>query len=89
MDRVRGRRRLDVLSHTLALALSYAYLTGFGLICWAYHEQVPHVHFHVIPRTDGDGGKSMLSMWPNAPPMGSVQPDFAALGDLAAKLQAA
>ena len=53
------------------------------------HEQVPHVHFHVIPRSDGDGGKSMLSMWPSAPPMGSVQPDFAALGDLAAKLQAA
>eukprot|EP00326_Haptolina_ericina_P002690 CAMPEP_0181214300 /NCGR_PEP_ID=MMETSP1096-20121128/25376_1 /TAXON_ID=156174 ORGANISM="Chrysochromulina ericina, Strain CCMP281" /NCGR_SAMPLE_ID=MMETSP1096 /ASSEMBLY_ACC=CAM_ASM_000453 /LENGTH=134 /DNA_ID=CAMNT_0023306019 /DNA_START=19 /DNA_END=423 /DNA_ORIENTATION=- len=50
-------------------------------------QEVPHVHFHVIPRTDGDGGTSMLAMWPGAPPIGSVQPDFAALNQLAQKLQ--
>ena len=35
-------------------------------------QEVPPVHVHVIPRTDGDGGKSMLAMWPSAPPIGSV-----------------
>mmetsp|Transcript_19735 Transcript_19735/g.51933 ORF Transcript_19735/g.51933 Transcript_19735/m.51933 type:complete len:143 (+) Transcript_19735:20-448(+) len=52
-------------------------------------QEVPHVHFHIIPREDGDGGKSMLAMWPDAPPIGSVQPDFAALGELSEKLQGA
>ena len=52
-------------------------------------QEVPHVHIHVIPREDGDGGRSMLAMWPDAPPIGSVPPDFAALGELATKLQAA
>ena len=33
-------------------------------------QEVPHVHVHVIPRTDGDGGTSMLAMWPSAPPIG-------------------
>ena len=47
------------------------------------------MHIHVIPREDGDGGRSMLAMWPDAPPIGSVPPDFAALGELATKLQAA
>lgn len=51
-------------------------------------QEVPHVHFHVIPRQEGDGGKNMLAQWPSAPPIGSVPPDFAALGDLSAKLQA-
>lgn len=41
-------------------------------------QEVPHVHVHVIPRTDGDGGKSMLAMWPSAPPIGSVPPDVRA-----------
>lgn len=52
-------------------------------------QEVPHVHVHVIPRTDGDGGLNMLSMWPSAPPIGSKPPDFQALGALSAKLQAA
>jgi histidine triad (HIT) family protein len=50
-------------------------------------QEVPHVHFHVLPRTEGDGGKSMLAMWPNAPPFGSVAPDFGALAKLAEDLQ--
>ena len=33
-------------------------------------QEVPHVHIHVIPRTEGDGCKNMLAMWPAAPPMG-------------------
>ena len=49
-------------------------------------QEVPHVHFHVIPRTQSDGGQSMLAMWPDAPAMGSVEPDFAALGALSTKL---
>jgi len=52
-------------------------------------QEVPHVHIHVIPREDGDGGRSMLAQWPDAPPMGSVPPDFTALGALATKLQRA
>ena len=51
-------------------------------------QEVPHVHIHVIPRSDGDGGQSMLAMWPKAPAIGSVQPDFGALGDLSKKLLA-
>merc|ERR1711924_509634 len=50
-------------------------------------QEVPHVHFHVIPRTEDDGCKCLMAMWPDAPPMGSVEPDFAALGALAEKLQ--
>ena len=49
-------------------------------------QEIPHVHIHVIPRTPQDGGKSLLSMWPNAPSIGSTEPDFAALSKLAAEL---
>lgn len=49
-------------------------------------QEIPHVHIHVIPRTLGDGGRSLLAMWPQAPPMGSQEPDFAALSELAKKL---
>ena len=27
-------------------------------------QEVPHVHVHVIPRTSGDGGLTLMSMWP-------------------------
>ena len=30
-------------------------------------QEVPHVHFHVLPRTHGDGGKSLMAMWPAQP----------------------
>ncbi len=49
-------------------------------------QEIPHVHVHVIPRTPQDGGKSLLSMWPNAPTIGSIEPDFAALSKLATEL---
>ena len=51
-------------------------------------QEVPHVHVHVIPRAEGDGGRSMLAMWPDAPPIGSVAPNFPELNKLAAELQA-
>jgi len=53
-------------------------------------QEVPHVHVHVMPRTKGDGGRCAgMAAFPDAPPIGSVEPDFAALGALADKLQAA
>ena len=53
-------------------------------------QEVPHVHVHVMPRTDGDGGVCAgVAAFPEAPPMGSVDPDFAALAALSEKLQAA
>ena len=52
-------------------------------------QEVPHVHVHVLPREEGDGGLNMLAQWPKASPMGSVEPDFAALGALSTKLQGA
>ena len=53
-------------------------------------QEVPHVHVHVLPRTAGDGGVCAgVAAFPDAPPIGSVPPDFAALGALSEKLQAA
>ena len=53
-------------------------------------QSVPHVHVHVMPRTKGDGGRCAgMAAFPDAPPIGSVEPDFAALGALSEKLQAA
>ena len=53
-------------------------------------QEVPHVHVHVMPRTKGDGGRCAgMAAFPDAPPIGSVEPDFAALGALSEKLQAA
>ena len=49
-------------------------------------QEVPHVHIHVCPRTEGDGGLSMLACWPEAPPPGG-EPDFTKLAELSGKLQ--
>jgi len=48
-------------------------------------QEVPHIHVHVIPRTTGDGGGTLQSMWPNAPAIGG-QADHTALADLAKQL---
>ena len=45
-------------------------------------QEIPHVHVHVIPRTKGDGGKSLLACWPKAPEIGSIEPDFEVLSKL-------
>ena len=50
-------------------------------------QEVPHVHIHVVPRTHGDGGLSLLACWPNAPARGG-EPDFAELTSIAERLQA-
>jgi histidine triad (HIT) family protein len=47
-------------------------------------QEVPHVHVHVLPRTAGDGGGTLMSMWPN---MSANEPDHDALGALADRIQ--
>lgn len=47
-------------------------------------QEVPHVHVHVIPRTRGDGGKTLMAMWPNAEIIG--EPNHGNLSTLAQKL---
>ena len=44
-------------------------------------QEIPHVHIHVIPRTKGDGGRSLLAMWPNASAPGGA-PEFDKLSQL-------
>ena len=34
-------------------------------------QEVPHVHIHVIPRTEMDGGLTLMAMWPDAEPIGT------------------
>jgi histidine triad (HIT) family protein len=44
-------------------------------------QEIPHVHFHVIPRESGDGGKGLFALWPDVEsPKGS--PDFESLSTL-------
>jgi histidine triad (HIT) family protein len=50
-------------------------------------QEVPHVHIHVVPRTEGDGGLTLLACWPDTPAPGG-EPDFAGLAALAERLQA-
>ena len=47
-------------------------------------QEVPHVHVHVLPRTTGDGGGTLMSMWPG---VSTVEPDHAALDALASQLE--
>ena len=35
-------------------------------------QEVPHVHVHVIPRTSGDGGLTLMSMWPKTRAVGEA-----------------
>ncbi|MBL6731591.1 MAG: HIT family protein [Candidatus Poseidoniaceae archaeon] len=43
-------------------------------------QEVPHVHVHVIPRTKGDGGLTLMSMWPKTNLVG--EPDHAKLAKI-------
>ena len=51
-------------------------------------QEVPHVHIHVIPRTEGDGGLTLMSMWPKGGPVGG-EPNHKLLSELSSKLMEA
>ena len=47
-------------------------------------QEVPHVHIHVIPRTIGDGGRTLMAMWPDN--ISNAEPNHVELSALAEKL---
>tara|TARA_B100000029_G_scaffold512099_3_gene607901 strand:- start:3954 stop:4388 length:435 start_codon:yes stop_codon:yes gene_type:complete len=49
-------------------------------------QEIPHVHIHIIPRSKGDGGKSLLAMFPDVPNPGAIEPNFSELAELAKTL---
>tara|TARA_B100000686_G_C16596407_1_gene866241 strand:+ start:449 stop:883 length:435 start_codon:yes stop_codon:yes gene_type:complete len=49
-------------------------------------QEIPHVHIHIIPRSKGDGGKSLLAMFPDVPNPGVIEPNFSELAELAKTL---
>ena len=46
-------------------------------------QEVPHVHVHVLPRTQRDGGSTLAAMWPNSP---VADPDHGALQALSSSI---
>ena len=46
-------------------------------------QEVPHVHVHVLPRTEDDDGSTLAAMWPSNP---YSNPDHQALASLAANI---
>lgn len=48
-------------------------------------QEVPHVHVHVIPRTLGDGGLTLMAMWPSTEHKGEI--DHEHLSNIAGKLR--
>ncbi len=48
-------------------------------------QEVPHVHVHVIPRTLGDGGLTLMAMWPSTKHNGEI--DHEHLSNIAGKLR--
>jgi histidine triad (HIT) family protein len=46
-------------------------------------QEVPHVHLHVLPRTENDSGKTLAAMWPHQ----SQETDHDKLRVLALELQ--
>ena len=47
-------------------------------------QEIPHVHVHIIPRMESDGGLALPAMFPNARPPNP--PDFSALTELCSKI---
>jgi histidine triad (HIT) family protein len=47
-------------------------------------QEVPHVHIHVIPRNEGDGGATLMAMWPQ---QGAGEPNHPELERLSSALQ--
>lgn len=50
-------------------------------------QEIPHVHAHVIPRVEGDRGRALPAMFPEANP--SNPPDYPGLAELCAKIKEA
>lgn len=50
-------------------------------------QEIPHVHIHVIPRTENDGGRALPALFPSANP--SNPPDFTALSELCNQIKEA
>ena len=48
-------------------------------------QEVPHVHVHVIPRTLGDGGLTLMAMWPSTKHNREI--DHEHLSNIAGKLR--
>lgn len=46
-------------------------------------QEIPHVHVHVLPRTNDDSGLTLAAMWPNS---SATEPDHGALKVLADKI---
>jgi len=46
-------------------------------------QEVPHVHLHILPRTENDSGKTLAAMWPQQ----SQETDHDKLRVLASELQ--
>jgi len=50
-------------------------------------QEIPHVHVHVIPRAEGDGGQALPALFPEATP--ANPPDYQGLAELCAKIKEA
>ena len=50
-------------------------------------QEIPHVHIHVIPRTENDGGRALPALFPNANPPNP--PDFTGLSELCNQIKEA
>ncbi|MAH90704.1 MAG: HIT family protein [Euryarchaeota archaeon] len=50
-------------------------------------QEIPHVHIHVIPRTENDGGRALPALFPSANP--SNPPDFTGLNELCNQIKGA
>ncbi|MAJ01919.1 MAG: HIT family hydrolase [Euryarchaeota archaeon] len=49
-------------------------------------QEVPHVHIHILPRNKGDGGGTLMSMWPPRP---QGEPNHEQLATLSSALHGA
>lgn len=50
-------------------------------------QEIPHLHVHVIPRMEGDGGAALPAMFPQANPPNP--PDFESLSELCQQIKEA
>ena len=47
-------------------------------------QEIPHIHIHVIPRTEGDNGLALPAIFPHSSP--PIPPDFEGLRELCKKI---